>query len=200
MSEESLGSISQFFQQLQLTGDAESANEIWSRFFPRLLGLSKKVLSGRDFPMGAEDSVQEAFFQFFASVQSGKYSHAMNREDLWRVLCMITVQKSRRQLVREGALKRGQGHVTLESQWQKPNGQPFRLDEVIATVPTAEWDLVIAEMLEELSDELKNVAILRLAGYTNTQIKETLFCSLRSVERRMQIIRATWQPHWSTEK
>ena len=69
MSEESLGSISQFFQQLQLTGDAESANEIWSRFFPGLLGLSKKVLSGRDFPMGAEVRKTQFRKRFFSSLQ-----------------------------------------------------------------------------------------------------------------------------------
>jgi len=200
MHEESLGSISQFFQQLQLKGDAQSAKEIWIRFFPRLLGLSGKILSGRDFPLGAEDAVQDAFFQFFVSVQSGRYSHSMNREDLWRVLCMITVQKSRRQLIRERAAKRGQGLVRLESQMHLPNGQEFRLDEMIASVPTSEWDLVIAEMLEQLSDELRDVAILRMAGFTNLQIKESLSCSLRSVERRMQIIRATWEPHWLTER
>ena len=113
---------------------------------------------------------------------------------------MITVQKSKRQKIRETAAKRGKGRVTLESQCKLPNGQEFRLDEVIATVPTADWDLAIAEMLGELKDELRDVAILRMAGYTNSQIKELLSCSLRSVERRMQIIRATWQPHWSTEK
>ncbi len=195
MQDESLGSISIFFQLLQQQGDSQSAKEIWTRFFPRLLGLSNRILSSRNFPLGAEDAVQDAFFHFFRSVQTGKYDHAMNREDLWRVLCMMTVQKSRKQLDREWTAKRGKGLVKLESQLQLNSDANFRLDEAIATLPTAEWDLRFSEMLEELNDELREVAIMRLAGYTNSQIKESLVCSLRSVERRLQIIRTIWHQH-----
>ena len=195
MQDESLGSISILFQLLQEQGDPQSAKEIWARFFPKLLGLSKRILTSRDFPLGAEDAVQDAFFQFFRSVQTGKYDHAMNREDLWRVLCMMTVQKSRKQLDREWTAKRGKGLVKLESQLQFNADTNFRLDEAITTLPTAEWDLRFSEMLEELNDELREVAIMRLAGYTNSQIKESLVCSLRSVERRLQIIRTIWHQH-----
>jgi len=195
MQDESLGSISIFFQLLQEQGDSQSAKEIWIRFFPRLLGLSKRILSSRDFPLGAEDAVQDAFFHFFRSVQTGKYDQAMNREDLWRVLCMMTVQKSRKQLDREWTAKRGRGLVKLESQLQFNSNANFRLDEAITTLPTAEWDLRFSEMLEELNGELREVAIMRLAGYTNSQIKESLVCSLRSVERRLQIIRTIWHQH-----
>ena len=195
MQEESLGSISLFFQLLQKQDDAHSAFEIWTRFFPRLLGIANKIIAGRAFPLGAEDAVQEAFIQFFRSVQSGRYKHSLNREDLWRVLCVITIRKSRRQITREYAAKRGKGLVKHVSQSPGFNDMEFRLEDAIEAVSTAEWDLFCSEMLEELSDELRDVAIMRLAGYTNPQIKEVLACSLRSIERRLQIIRATWQPH-----
>jgi DNA-directed RNA polymerase specialized sigma24 family protein len=149
-------------------------------------------MDGRNFPAEAEDAVQDAFMQFFEGVQTGKYGHPINRDDLWRILSMMTVQKVRKQLTREYAKKRGGGHVLQASQLKGGGSGSYRLDEALAVLPTAEWDLAFAELLEQLSPELQDVAIMRLAGYTNAQIKDLLACSLRSVERRVQIIRTIW--------
>lgn len=192
-SDDSLGSITLSFRQFQSQGDPVAAKAIWKRFFPRLIGLAKRVLDGQSLPAEAEDAVQEAFMQFFESVQNGKYAHPVNRDDLWRILSMITVQRVRKQVSRERAQKRGGGHVRLASQIQGTGSGSLKMDEAISVLPTAEWDLAIAEIFELLDTELQRVAMMRLAGYTNMQIKDELRCSLRSVERRVQIIRVTWQ-------
>ena len=62
-------------------------------------------------------------------------------------------------------------------------------------IATAECDLIVTEMFEQLGDELREVAILRLAGYTNPEIKVLLNSSLRSIERQVQIVRATWKEY-----
>lgn len=193
MNDESLGSISILFQLLQTQGDKESTNAIWSRYFPRLLGLAKTILDGRNDPFGAEDAVQEAFIHFFRSVQQGKYEHTMHRDDLWRILSLVTARKARKQIRRESAQKRGSGHVVPASQVNGLDSGSFRMEYAIANLPTIEWDMILTEMLESLTSNLREVAVLRLANYTNVQIKDSLGCSLRSIERRLQIIRATWQ-------
>ena len=195
MNEDSLGSVSLLFQSLQ-KGDSKSATKIFVRYFPRLLKLAQKVLATHSLPAEADDTVQEAFLQFFNSVSLGSYDQPLRRDDLMRILSMITVQKARKQLAREAAEKRGDGRVKLESQIASNSGSgSFRLDSQMGSFSTAECDLIVAEMFEMLGEDLREVAIMRLAGYTNPEIKVLLKTSLRSIERRVQIIRATWKDY-----
>lgn len=66
------------------------------------------------------------------------------------------------------------------------------LDEMFGTVATSDCDLVCEEMLLRLDEDLREIVLLRLAGFSNPQIKDLLDCSLRSIERRLQLIRAVW--------
>jgi len=194
MNDFSLGSISLLIQSLQ-KGDSRSATELFARYFPRLLKLAQKVLAARTLPMEADDAVQDAFLQFFGGIQVGNYDQPLRRDDLWRILSMITVQKARKQLGREATAKRGGGRVRLESQIGGTGSGAFRLDSQLGSLSTAECDLIVAEMFEQLDDELREVAILRMAGYTNPEIKVLLNSSLRSIERQVQIVRATWKEY-----
>lgn len=56
----------------------------------------------------------------------------------------------------------------------------------------------MAENLQYLLDRLQDdshrrVALGKLEGYTNKELAERLGISLRSVERKLQIIRQTWE-------
>jgi RNA polymerase sigma factor (sigma-70 family) len=197
--DESLGSISLFFQQLQ-QGDREAVRPVWTRFFPRMMGLARRVLSGRRLPAGAEDAVQEAFVQFFQRVERGDYQRGLHRDDLWKLLSMMTYQIARKQTVREHAQKRGAGRIVSEVDlfaWHGDSQAPERLplEQVVGTVSTAEYDLICEELLDQLEEELRAIAVMRLAGYTNQEIKQAMNCSLRSVERRLQLIRAIWSEY-----
>jgi RNA polymerase sigma factor (sigma-70 family) len=193
MDDASHGSISQFFLDLRLRADPDAANVLWERFFPRLMGLARRVLDGRRLPSSAEDAVQEAFSDFFQRVSMGKVSDDIrDRDDLWRVLSTMTVQRARKQLRKESAQRRGDGRVYLQSQLEDSTSKEGPLSHALAQMPTAEWDMVFYDLMSALSDELREVAIMRLARFTNEEIKTALGCSLRSVERRLQLIRATW--------
>jgi DNA-binding NarL/FixJ family response regulator len=48
------------------------------------------------------------------------------------------------------------------------------------------------ELLALLDDRLREVAILRLHGYTNQEIAEQLGRSVKSVERYLKLIRVEW--------
>jgi len=191
-ADESLGSVSLMYSQLQV-GSGEAARHIWNHYFPRLSGLAARVLVGRRLPQSAEDAVQNAFFQFFQSVERGDYGNCQRREDLWRILRILTVQASRKLAVRELALKRGGGRVYLEADAHWSAGLETRVDG--NRTSAQECDLICEEFLDRLDGDLREVTLLRLAGYTNPQIKVLLQCSLRSVERRMHLIRAAWTDH-----
>ena len=50
--------------------------------------------------------------------------------------------------------------------------------------------------LEALADpELRQIAMLRLEGYTNREIADRFDCTERSIERRMERIRSEWSSY-----
>ncbi len=174
-------------------GDRDSASELWNRYFPRLKRLADSVLSVRQLPLDAEDAVQVAFWKFLTRMESGKYNEPMRRDDLWRILSKFTAQLARKQSLRENAKKRGGGQVRNESELTGGSSRGFRLDQILSNVPTADCDIIFQELLDRLEIELREIALMRLAGYSNLQIKELIGCSLRSVERRIQLIRTIWK-------
>lgn len=177
------GSITILYQQWRL-GNSESLNQLMSRFWPRLLALANSTLRGRVQRMAdAEDALQSAMISFWERVEGGGFDNAMDRDDLWNVLGLITVRKAIKLQERERAQKRGGGKVVsgmpLE---QEP--QPHSDDGV---------DLVCAELLEMLGPELQPFALLRLTGYKNREIAEQFGCTERKVERKLQLVRAVWE-------
>jgi DNA-directed RNA polymerase specialized sigma24 family protein len=69
---------------------------------------------------------------------------------------------------------------------------------VIGSEPDPAFAALLAEecqrLLERLdSDELREMALLKLEGYTAEEIAERLDCSLRTVHRRLALIRRTWE-------
>jgi DNA-binding CsgD family transcriptional regulator len=48
-------------------------------------------------------------------------------------------------------------------------------------------------LLVSLADERqRQIAVLRMEGYTNEEIAQRLGCGLRSVVRKLELIRKTW--------
>ena len=184
------GSITWFFDQLR-HGDDVALVGLWQRFFPRLMGLAARVL--RDRPQqtaNAEDAVQEALFSFWRRARAGEFSAVMDREHLWRLLAQFTVFKARRQIRRETAVKRGCGRV-LDEAALADSDQP--LDALAWQQPTTEVDLCAAELVEQLSPELREFAVLRLLGHTTDEIAERMHCTQRKVQRKLELVRLKWE-------
>ena len=72
------------------------------------------------------------------------------------------------------------------------------INEVIGREPTAEFAAQVAEeserLLELLPDEaMRSLARLKMEGYDNKEAAQQLNCGLRTVERRLGLIRALWE-------
>lgn len=188
MPESSDGSISQFFEGMR-TGDDAAARRLWERFFPRLYALSRKVLAGRaQRAADAEDVVLSAFASFYRRAREGGFGQGLDRDNLWSLLGVIAVRKARRQARREDAQKRGGGHVLDEA---AHGGLDF-----LAARPAADFDTYCEELLAQLRDEeLRTIAVLRLLGHKNREIAEQLGCTERKIERKLNLIRLTWEQH-----
>ncbi len=88
----------------------------------------------------------------------------------------------------------------FEGSPSSPVQGPARLggfDQFIHAEPTPEFLAVMEEQQQAMfralpDDSQRNVARLRFEGYSNEEIAQQLGTSLRSVERKLKVIREIW--------
>src|SRR4051794_11084392 len=101
------GSVSQWLRQLR-AGDAGAAQQLWERYFHRLVGFARRKLAGLPRPSADEEDVALSAFQSFCrSAEQGRLPHLLDRHNLWRLLLVITGRKAAHLVRDEGRLKRG---------------------------------------------------------------------------------------------
>lgn len=186
------GSVTHFFGKLR-AGDRSAAGKLWEAYCPRLLGLARRTLRGREGKMAdAEDAVQSAFISFWRRAELGEFGSDLDRNSLWNLLGVITVRKALKQIEHEIAQRRGGGRVRSESSLVDRNGEPLQLDQALGRMPALDFDLHCEELLLQLDDEQRGIALLKLMSYTNKEISAICGCTERKVERKLQMIRLLW--------
>jgi len=194
------GSVTRWIGDLRGGDLDDAARNLWGRYFDRLARLARaKLRSAPRGPADEEDVALSAFDSFCAGVAADEYPRLGGRDDLWRLLVTITARKAANQARRERQQKRGGGHVLGEAALDGagPDARDA-LAQVVGSEPTPEFAAMVAEecrlRLERLRDEaLRQVALLKLEGYANEEIAARLDTSLRSVERKLGVIRKRWQ-------
>jgi DNA-directed RNA polymerase specialized sigma24 family protein len=194
------GSVTRWISQLQQDSAEAAQEQLWNRYFSRLVELARYRLGHS--PRGAEDEEDAAIRSlacFFDRAQKGQFPELKDRHGLWLLLSKITVRQAINQRKKLSAHKRGGGKVRTESAWSKPGdefGQLGGLAEVPSEEPTPEF---LAQMVEQctklmslLPEELQEIARFKLEGYTNDEIAEKLGKVARTVERKLQQIRQLW--------
>jgi len=189
------GSVTVWIKQLQ-DGDADAAQPLWDRYFQDLVRLAQARLRGG--PRRAtdeEDVALAAFDSFCRGVAAGRFPQLRDRDNLWPLLFQITVRKVSDARRHEAAQKRGGGAVGGESAWLGTADDADRgIEQVVGTEPTPAFAAEVAEeigrWLDALgSDELRQVAVWKMEGYTNAEIARLMDTSETTVERRLKLIR-----------
>jgi DNA-directed RNA polymerase specialized sigma24 family protein len=188
----STGSVSQWIGQLQ-AGDEEAVRPLWERYFHRLVALARTKLGG--LPRRAaneEDVALSAFDSFCRAAGNGRFPHLLDRDGLWRLLVVITARKAFAMRRHERRQKRGGPNGTAEI-----GAEPPDLEQLLSKEPTPEFAAQLAEesqqMLHRLDEpELTSIALWKMEGYTNEEIAAKLGYGLRSVERKLRLIRTIW--------
>ena len=93
--------------------------------------------------------------------------------------------------------KRGGGRVRTEADLAAAALEAGGLAQAPAHEPSPELAALMAEecrrLFDTLPDEsLRQVAALRLEGYTDREIAARLSCGLSTIERRLRTIRTVW--------
>jgi DNA-directed RNA polymerase specialized sigma24 family protein len=196
---DSEGSVTRWVTALK-DGDAAAAQSIWERYHRRLVALARdKLRTARRRAADEEDVVQSAFHSFFEGVARGRFPRLDDRDNLWRLLVVITARKALDQLAHEHAARQGGGSLQGESRMSpSPAGwDAAAIEQVVGDEPTPEFAAQVAEEYERLldllgDDTLRRVAVWKMEGLTDDEIAGRLDCSRRTVVRKLRAIRTLW--------
>jgi RNA polymerase sigma factor (sigma-70 family) len=186
------GSVSRWLGPLQ-KGNPDAAKQLWERYFVNLVQLARKRL-GRspERAADAEDMALSAFDSFCRNAENGRFPELQDRDNLWRVLAVITARKAARLLRDESRLKRGGAVAASEED------QDALLEQLFSREPSPELAAQMTEEYERLlgvlgDDLLRRVAVWRMEGHSVEEIAGKIPCSPRSVKRRLHVIRILWE-------
>jgi RNA polymerase sigma factor (sigma-70 family) len=180
-------------------GDGSDIERLWDRYYERLVRLAAARLpaqSRRSFD--EEDVALSAFQSFCARAGHGNFPQLRGRDDLWRLLATITVRKALDTLRHQSRQKRGGGKVLGESALLvSESTAKVGLADVLSREPTPEQAAQFAEefrrYLARLDEPaLRTIALRRLDGQSAKEIAKSLNVSTKTVERKLQLIRAIW--------
>jgi RNA polymerase sigma factor (sigma-70 family) len=196
------GSVTRWIGDLKSGGDA-AAQHLWERYFERLVRLARKKLQNARRPRTVEDeedAALSAFDSFCRGVDRGRFPRLTDRDDLWRLLVVLTVRKALDQIERQGAAKRGGGDHQV-GEFALLGGGDDRgadvLDRFLGSEPSPEFAALVTEQHRRLRDALGDASLcqvldLRLEGYTREEIAKRMGCAVSTVKRKLDTIRQTW--------
>ena len=191
------GSITHWIAEIK-DGKSTGAQGIWNRYFPRLVRLARKQIRGVARGMADEEDVAlSALNSFCRAAQEGRYPDLADRDSLWRLLLQMTLNKAISLARYETRQRRGGGRVRNLSQ-ETMGADDERLVELVGTEPTPEFAAMMADECRRLlaglgDDQLREIAVAKMEGCSNQEIAGRLDCALRTVERRLKLIRDQWK-------
>jgi DNA-directed RNA polymerase specialized sigma24 family protein len=167
--------------QLGLEGESEAQERLVERFFSRLTALARKKLGGVRGYEDEHDVAISAMKSFLHRLKKGEFTQLTDRNSLWALLAVITLNKAsgaqRRQLAAKRDIRRN-----------------LSLEETLHKGPSDEFLHSVFEegnrLLDSLADDtLRTVAQMRMEGYSNEEIADRIGRSVKTVERKFRLIR-----------
>ena len=166
------------------SGEQDAATRLYLRYAKRLHGLAT-AQTGADLNarLDPEDIVQSIFRTFFRRAQEGHYE-VPDGEELWKLFLVIGLHK-----IRDAASFHRAGKRSVD----RTIGMSFESGDLDPTAPDGLAEqtlrLVIDELLTSLSENQREIIMLRLDGEQVEEIAAKTQRSLRTVERTLQKFR-----------
>lgn len=188
--------ITHWITQLQ-AGDQIAAQELWQHYFERLVNLARKKLKGRTLTTTDEEDVAlSAFNSFVRGARQGRYPQLADRDNLWKILVVITAHKVLHLVRDEGRQKRGGDRRPGQAVLSRSDERA--LEQIAGKEPTPQFAAQVADQCRRLlanlaSNELESIALWKMEGFTTEEIAGKLNCAPRTVERKLRLIRTIWE-------
>jgi RNA polymerase sigma-70 factor (ECF subfamily) len=162
-------------------GNEDAATQLYLRYAHRLHALAR-AKSSPDLArrVDAEELVQSIFGSFFRGASSGYYD-VPEGEELWKLFLVIALNKIR---------AKGNFHRAAKRDVRQTAGGEF-LEQAQHSAGRDEaalgfLKLTVAEALERLPEQHRQMVTLRVEGYEVAEIAERTGRSRRTVERLLQ--------------
>lgn len=173
-------------------GDPRSVQEFCALYGERLERLAEKHLPhGLRRRFGPEDVVQSACRTFLRRARDGKFQLG-DAENLWALMCAITLTKVREQA--RFHLREKRGLHREEAIATDPQASSVIGFQPVAPGPspheTAEFADQLQHLLASLDEEERQVVDLRLQEYGTAEMAERLGCSERTVRRILKRVQS----------
>jgi ECF sigma factor len=148
-----------------------AAQALWARYNERLVRLAWNCLRGaRRTGADEEEAALSALNSFFQGAAAGRYPRLGGRDDLWRLLVMITTRKVADQIERELAKKRDRRRTLTEAELKGADAaheSGLGLEQIIGREPSPAVAAALAEecviRLNRLNDDsLRQIALFRI--------------------------------------
>jgi hypothetical protein len=117
MSCDEQGSVTRWIVDLK-AGQSAAVQPLWERYFARMVELARarlRLVRHRDVGSDEEDAALSAFDSLCAGLARGRFPNLADRDELWRLLVVITLRKVQAQGRHQLRQKRGGGQVRLAS-------------------------------------------------------------------------------------
>lgn len=190
-----VGSVTGFLHELRNGTNIDAATKaIWGRYFAQLVRLARQRLEHyRTRAVGEEDVALSTFDCLFRGLAEGRFPELSSRDGLFRLLVTITVRKAANCARNERRERRGGGRVVNEATFDAPGV----LALTASAEPTPEFAAMLADEYRRLltclpSNEHRKIAGLKIEGLSDREIAERTGRGLRTVERKLAVIRASW--------
>lgn len=199
MNEEALAELTALLVRIQNGRDDEACQELWDAVFDRVITVARKRLSSHHRRVvDEEDIALSAINSFLRAAETGRLRSYQHRDELWRVLFLITARKVLHRSTEQSAEKRGNGLVRGDSVFSTSDGinaggidsfpDPRHPDRFV--------DSLIGECrerVESLPDEtLRTIALLRMEGFEVAEIAAQLDLAVATIKRKLARIRQIW--------
>lgn len=181
----------------ELNGDGEHAAKLlWDEYFERLLSVARSKIPARNGVFDEEDVALSAFAGFCQAAQNGRFDSVDDRDQLWRLLSVITARKAMQRTKREIAAKRGGGSVRVMA--------PELLDNCVGNSADPAYCHAVVDEFERLfrclaDRELQSLAAWKLGGLTDDEAAIRMSCSRRTIQRMLRVIRGVWSDELNGE-
>jgi DNA-directed RNA polymerase specialized sigma24 family protein len=173
-----------------------AARQIWDLYVRDLLSLARHRLDRKVRRRVDEDDILQSVYKSFCLRRQHGELDLRDRDHLWHVLVLLTLRKVVNASKTHRAIRRDVGREVTSS-GEGPDIPQWALEQITASGPTPADVVAFNEdvqvRLQELSDpELRQIALDKMAGWTNRQIAVRLNYTETTVERKLKRIRAQW--------
>lgn len=184
--------VTEIIQRVRI-GDEAAVQELWNRYSEQIIEVARHSLKNASRRVQDEEDV--------AGITAGGFPELDHRDQLWRLLVVITTRKAATVIEKDHRQKRGsedvRGDSTVMSR-ENEGGGPGSFDQLESEKVPPDIATVMADQTRQLwaslpDETAQRIATLKIEGFTHQQIADRMSINTRTVEQRLKQIQERWQ-------